>query len=601
MVKRHRVSTNIQSRKRRGRKVIRLTELTSVSTEQTKQGQKKQILVRKYDHKPQKKGGYWPLLFFWFNVLLIVGGSASLGILWLTKLPPQVDCRELSPLAADSDRLFCVQKAAESGELASLAQAINLVAPWQQNHPLYPEAQRLLGTWSGEVLKMAREKISRGQFETAVATAKKIPVTSPLYPEAQAAIAAWEHQWQLGKEVITQFENALKNQNWQQATQLLPELSQLKMKYWQEVGIDELMVRLTKEKSAWQQLQDAQEIAKPNTPQALGEAIALIGKIGAQTYAKAEGERVQNIWGRKLLTITGELVNKQKFLEAVAVANYIPSNSKLYGEAEDWIALSQASQMAQKQNIITYLDALAGLEKIDSQSPIYQKAQEKAAQWQGQLQAKMQLRLARTTAQLGYKHSLDLAVAQAQKIEPGSPGRIEAQTWIAKWRKDLAFIEDRFILAEAKKIAVGGNIDALKGGIIKAQEIIKGRPLRIEAQTWIAWWDKEVKILEDQPTLDLAKGFAQRGEWETAIKTVQKISSNRPLYPEAQSLAVQWSQAIKQAQDREILQTATILAQQGDLKGAITQASVIQASRPLYPEAQIAIAAWKLQLQNENP
>ena len=549
----------------------------------------------------KKKGGYGRLLFFWFNVLLIVGGSASLGILWLTKLPPQVDCRELSPIAADSDRLFCVQKAAESGELASVSKAIDLVAPWQPNHPLYPEAQRLLGTWSGEVLKMAREKISQGQFESAVDTAKKIPVTSPLYPEAQATIAAWEHQWQLGKEIIAQFENALKNQNWQQATQLVPELSQLKMKYWQEVGIDELMVRLTKEKSAWQQLKDAQEIAKPNTPKALGEGIALIGKIGSQTYAKAEGERVQSIWGRKLLTITGELVNKSRFVEAVAVASYIPADSKLYPEAEDWIIFSQASQVVQKQNTLAYLDALAGLEKIDSQSPIYKKAQQKAALWQGQLQAKMQLKLARTTAQLGYKPSLEVAVAQAQKIEPGSPGRIEAQTWIAKWRKDLAFIEDRFLLAEAKKIAVRGNIDALKAGIDKAQGIVKGRPLRIEAQTWIAWWDKEIKILEDQPTLDLAKGFAQRGELEKAIETVQKISSNRPLYPEAQSLAVQWSQAIKEAQDREILQTAVVLAQQGDFKGAISQANVIQASRPLYPEAQIAIAAWKLQLQNENP
>ncbi|MGB5968378.1 MAG: hypothetical protein WBG70_08600 [Spirulinaceae cyanobacterium] len=601
MVKRYRASSNFQPRKRRGRKVIRLTELTSVSTEQTRQDKEKSILVRNYDHKPQKKGGFWRLLVFWFNVLLIVGGSASLGILWLTKLPPQVDCRELSPLAADSDRLFCVQKRAESGELASLAKAINLVAPWQENHPLYPEAQRLLGTWSGEVLQMAQGKISRGKFEAAVKTAKKIPVTSPLYPEARAAIAAWEHQWQLGKEIIAQFENALKNQNWQQATQLLPELSQLKMKYWQEVGIDELMVRLTKEKSAWQQLQDAQEIAKPNTPQALGEGIALIGKIGTQTYAKAEGERVQSIWGRKLLTTAGELVNQQKFVEAIAVASYIPGDSKLYPEAEDWIVLSQASQAAQKQNMITYLDALSGLEKIDSQSPIYEKAQQKASQWQGQLQDKMQLRLARTTAQLGYQPSLDLAVAQAQKIEPGSPGRIEAQTWIAKWGKDLAFIEDRFLLAEAKKIAVGGNTDALKGAIAKAQGIVKGRPLRIEAQTWIAWWDKEIKILEDQPTLDLAKGFAQRGELATAIETVQKISSNRPLYPEAQSLAVQWSQEIKEAQDREILQTAAILAQQGDLKGAIAQATAIPANRPLYQEAQIAIAAWKLQLQKEKP
>ena len=602
MVKRHRASSNIYSRKRRERKVIRLTELTSVSIgKKSKQSKDKLLLAHKYDHKPRKKGSLWRLLFFWFNVSLIVGGSASIGILWLTKLPPQVDCRELSPFAADSDRLYCVQKAADSGKLESLESAVNLVAPWQPIHPLYPEAQRLLRTWSEEILNMAQLKIKKGQFEDAVDTAEKIPVTSSLYPEAQAEIAGWKYEWQLVQDLIAQFGDALKKQNWQRANQLLPKLDQLKDKYWQEVDMDELMVKLTREKSAWQQLKDAYEIAQPNTPKALGEGIALIGKIAPQTYAKAEGKRVQSIWGRKILTTTGQLVAKQKFMEAIAVASYIPADSKLYQEAEDWIVLSQASQAVQKQNIVAYLDALAGVEKIGSQSPIYKKAKQNAAQWQVELQNKIQLRLARTTAQLGYKSSLDFAIAQAQEIEVGQPGRVESQTWIAKWRKDLAIIEDQFLLAEAQKIASGGDIDTLRAAKTKAQKIAKGRPLRVKAQTLIAWWDKDIKILEDQPTLDLAKGFAQRGDLQTAIQTLEKISPKRPLYQQAQLLEEQWSQEIKQVQDREVLENAAILAQQGDIKAAIVQAREIRANRPLYQEAQIAIAAWKLQLQNRIP
>ena len=432
-------------------------------------------------------------------------------------------------------------------------------------------------------------------------TAEKIPVTSSLYPEAQVEIARWKYKWQLGQDLIDQFEDALKKQNWQRANQLLPKLEQLKDEYWQEVGIDELMVKLTREESAWQQLQDAHKIAQPSTPKALGEGIALISKIDPQTYAKAEGKRVQSIWGRKLLTTTGQLFSQQKFVEAIAVASYIPAKSKLYQEAKDWIVLSQASQAVKKQNIVSYIDALASLERIDGQSPIYQKAKQRAAQWQGHLQDKIQLRLARTTAHLGYKPGLDLAIAQAQEIEEGQPGRVESQTWIAKWRKDLAIIEDRFLLAEAKKIASGGSIEALKAAKTRAQKIVQGRPLRVEAQTWIAWWDKEIKILEDQLTLDLAKGFAQRGDLQTAIQTLEKISPQRPLYQQAQNLGEQWSQKIKQVQDREILKTAATLAQQGDLKAAIVQATAIQANRPLYQEAQIAIAAWKLQLQNREP
>jgi hypothetical protein len=57
----------------------------------------------------------------------------------------------------------------------------------------------------------------------------------------------------------------------------------------------------------------------------------------------------------------------------------------------------------------------------------------------------------------------------------------------------------------------------------------------------------------------------------------------------------EWVAQVQMAQDRPILEAAAALAAQGRFDAAITTASQIPPERPLYGEAQGAIASWTSQ------
>jgi hypothetical protein len=81
--------------------------------------------------------------------------------------------------------------------------------------------------WSEAILESAQQKIKQGDLSAAVAIASKVPVSSPLYPEAQAEIATWKQEWKWADEIVKKFKDALKGQNWQQASQLIASLQRV--------------------------------------------------------------------------------------------------------------------------------------------------------------------------------------------------------------------------------------------------------------------------------------------------------------------------------------------------------------------------------------
>lgn len=599
------VQTRLPSHKRRGRKlVIRLGKDSKVSTlDQSPEGgvgsredsriPTSSSLVPTRKHRRSFRVGRWQLL--WLSVLSILGVSLTSGVLFLTMLPPPINCQRISPLSADSDRLYCAQLAASSGKLDQLVAAIKLVQDWPVNHPLYSEAQRKLKEWSGALLEIAQQKINQADQSGAVEIASIIPVSSPLYPEAQAAIATWKQEWKQGEETISKFKNALKVQNWQQASQIIAVLSQSNQEYWSISHVDGLIKQLAAEKQAWQQLEEARDLAKSNRLAQLEEAIALASKINPNSYVKTQAQLEQSRWSRTLVQIAATNFKNQDFDGAINVLKRIPVNTPLYSEAQEWIQLVRASKTAKEDNILALVDALAGVRQIAPKSPVYSLASKQAALWQSQLQDHAQLQYAVAIASLEQRQTLAYAIDQATKVALGRPQRIRAQTLIAQWRKEIQQIEDRNKLNEAQHLAKRGKIEDLKTAVEIASIIQLGQPLRLEAQNAIAKWNRQIQRLEDQPTLDLADTFAQRRDLMAAISTAEQIRPGRALYPEAQSAISDWLAQVQTAQDRPILEAATALAAQGRFDAAIATASQIPPERALYGQAQAAIARWTSQ------
>ena len=128
-----------------------------------------------------------------------------------------------------------------------------------------------------------------------------------------------------------------------------------------------------------------------------------------------------------------------------------------------------------------------------------------------------------------------------------------------------------------------------------ASQVPQGRALRIEAQTRIADWTREIQEIQDRPIIDEAIALGNQGQLLEAIAIAQQIQPDRALYSRAQTLAQEWTRTIQIAEDQPIFNQAKDLAYEGKLTRAINLANQIAPGRALYDEVQHAIGLWKVE------
>lgn len=541
------------------------------------------------------------LSWVWLGMILLFSSLGVGAFLWLMRLPPLPDCEQISPLAPDSERLYCAREAAQSGELADLKAGLALVAEWSPDHPLYGEAQGLLENWSAALLAIAAREMQSSDLDSAVELANLVPANSPKYEEAQAAIAGWQNQWEQGEALYQTAQEAMKNRNWDLASEQVSALGKLDNEYWRRQRANDLTEQILTEKIAWQRFKEAEEVAKGNDTAKLGEAIALLQKVDADTFAWEEANAALERWSKVLLDRGIAEWQKGNLDAAMAIVQNVPARSEVALQAADLVRFSHAQKLATDyepnwdpslEQLVGISEALAAIRRIRPDSPFYDDAQTKMIEWQARLADLAQLQLADTVASLGQHVTFQWAIEQAQLVEADRPQRVQAQTLIAHWRSEQQRIEDRPYLQYAQHLAKPSTIPAYRAAIEEASRIEQGRALRIEAQTAIANWSNQIEILEDQPILDEALALARRGRLSEAIRTAQNIASDRALYAEAQSNIRDWQIEIQLVRDREIFYEAIALAERDSLTAAIDLASQIAPSSPLYSEVQASIEDW---------
>ncbi|UBF26355.1 hypothetical protein K9N68_33465 [Kovacikia minuta CCNUW1] len=165
--------------------------------------------------------------------------------------------------------------------------------------------------------------------------------------------------------------------------------------------------------------------------------------------------------------------------------------------------------------------------------------------WETQLQDVMQLHLAQLTASLGQRQGFEFAIAQAQQVSLNRPRRVQAQTLVAHWKREIERLEDRPIILHAQKLAEPGTIRAFRSAIAAANQIPEGRVMRGEAQGLAYDWRRRIEVIEDQPLLNLARVEASQGNLSQAIETASVIRSGRALYYQAQAAIGDWQTEIR--------------------------------------------------------
>ena len=548
---------------------------------------------------PGRKDWGWSLL--WLSVILVFGGTAGGAFFWLITMPPPVNCKQISPLAPDMERLQCAREAAATRQLEQLVKGLQLVKDWPKDHPLHSQAKELEDKWSKWVLEVATKKMETGDLKGAINIVGNIPQTSSVYAEAKATVATWQKDWDKGMAIHNKAIQAIKARQWDAATNYAQELSRLRNEYWGQKRMGELLKQMTVEKRAWQLLREARDVALYETPADLEEALAMARKVNQTTYAYASAQADIAKWSRKLLDLAAKRLKERDLEGALGIAKRVPSDSTLYAEAQDFMQLSRAMLLVPDNKVLTQpplttmasvLEAQAAARQLTPDRPLYKQAQAKIADWQAQLQDLLQLQVANTLAGVGQGVTFQLAIDQAQTIGQDRPKRIQAQTLIALWRKELADAQDRPYVVRAQLLAAAGTVDAFKAAIAEARQVAPDRPLRGEAQSLIAEWDKRIQTLEDQPILDQARLQAKQKNLSNAIRTAETIGSGRTLYKQARAAIADWKAQIQMEEDRPKLNEATKLAAQGRLSEAIQIASQIAYGRALYYEAQEGIARW---------
>ena len=543
---------------------------------------------------------FWGWPFLWLIVLLGFGTMGTGALLWLLTMPPVPNCEDISSLSPDSEHLYCADMATKSGKIEPLRQAFALVASWPADHPLQGLAQKKMQEWSQTLITIAEKKIETGNLEDAIAIVNIVPKNTPAYESVAVAIEGWKNNWGQGQKIYDKAQEAMKALDWSKAFEYAQALSKLNNSHWSEKRFNEVMDRLSLERQGNQRLNEARELAKENTPEKLAEAIALANQIDQKLYIQAGAIKEIKNWSRSLLDLATKQLKEKNIEGLTKIAGLVPNYSPLYSEAQNLILMAevkalswnQASSKSIWQQMAILWEGQATLDKMGNNQLPYEEAKVTSTEVSGQIEDLISLQLATAVANIEHPLALQLAIDQAQMITPQQPRRVHAQTLVAHWRKEIQRLEDRPYLALAQRLAQTETPEGYSLAVQQARQVALGRPLRVEAQTLIAEWNKRIEIIEDQPVLNEALALAKAGNLSAAIDKASKIGNRRALYKQAQDKVFGWVATVQTAEDRPILDRAYNLAKKGNLSGAIAEATQIRYGRALYSEAQGAVAGW---------
>lgn len=155
---------------------------------------------------------------------------------------------------------------------------------------------------------------------------------------------------------------------------------------------------------------------------------------------------------------------------------------------EDRPILAQARSLARPGTIPELEAAIARAEEVALGRALRLEAQTLVAEWQQEIQVIEDRPILDAAVALADGGNLAEAIAAALKIAPSRALYSRAQGLVQDWTAAIQTAEDQPILAEAKDLAYGGSLTA---AINLASQIGAGRALSGEAQTAIALWRAE--------------------------------------------------------------------------------------------------------------
>lgn len=547
-------------------------------------------------------------LYNWKLWLLVTGiGSVGTGLLALAlllQMPGLPNCPAIFwPLASASLRFECARLAASKQTANDLLEAIALIDSLPTDHPLRDEADRLVELWSLEVLKLAEAAFNAGKLNEAIAAARRLSPKVSAYELVEERVQRWQTIWSKAEAIYRKAEESLRELDWREAFSAAVRLLEVENTFWQTTKYNELTGKINGSRDDGNTLGKAHRLADEGGLTNLLEAIKLAQSIKQTSYVHQAAQKAIEEFGQKMVVLAQTMLDQRNLQGALDVLSKIPDIAKLKEQVKDMTVLANAQSQVWLNTVPDIEEAIAQAQRIQSNRPLYRKAQQFIVRWQLEIEAIAQLEKARILSQPGTINDLTAAIAEASIIPRSNPRWNEVQQQIQTWTAQIQTIEDRPILDQADQIAAQGDLASLQAAAAQANQIAQGRALYKEARGKARIWTGQVQQIQDQPLLDRARDFANAGDLSSAIRTAEQIGAGRSLYADAQGDVKQWRSQLRaqelQVQAQQNLQNARQLANSGSPEGlanAIKAADQVPTSSALRSEADNAINEWSAQL-----
>lgn len=558
--------------------------------------QTKQVRQRQVSRFPQMR--FLKSWQFWVIACVIgFSGAGGLAAALLLKLPTLPNCPSIFwPTASGSLRMYCAQLAANKQTVEDLLEAIALVNELPQDHPLRPEVNRSIEEWSKAILDLAEEAFQTGNLEEAIAIANKIPEDTSAHALIEDRIERWKSIWAEAEAIYQEAEAAIEKQDLRTAFAVAVRLLYVGNTYWKTTKYQELNTIIETARVEGSKLSRARALIRRGRLSNLLAAIKLLEEIKSNSPGYAQAQPLMVEIGEKMMDLAEAQLDRQDAQEALSIVQQIPERAGLQAAIQDFTYLATAYETAWGGTAADLETAIIEAQRLERDRPLYSRAQRLISQWQLEIQDLNRLEMARQIAQSGTLEDLTAAIAEAQLVPRNNPRGEEAREQIAEWTIQVQTMEDNPLLAEANRLASGGDVTSLQSAINQASRIQEGRALYSEARQRIREWTSRLQTIQDQPYLDRAQQLADAGDIEQAIATAQQIGSGRALYNEAQTAINRWQ---NQSQGQSLMQRAYDNASIGTtsmLLNAIRIANQVPAGSAARTEADQMIDVWSQEI-----
>jgi tetratricopeptide (TPR) repeat protein len=242
---------------------------------------------------------------FWAIITLGISGGLvylALGLLLNPKAVP--NCPEIFvPMSSASLRVYCGQLAASKQTLKDLSTAIDLVKDISPNDPTRAYVDSNVQRWALAILRLAEATYQEGNYEEAVAAAKKVPNNVPAYKIVAKRLGQWEETWTKAVALDKETRALLRSSKWVNAYSVAVKLTRLNNNYWATTKYQELADLVQVAKADSSKLDEARLLVKNTEIKPLLQAIEIAKKIDSNSFAHTEAQTLIGTAAKKMLEL----------------------------------------------------------------------------------------------------------------------------------------------------------------------------------------------------------------------------------------------------------------------------------------------------------